>query len=311
MNSLLQCLFYIPELRNYLIKEKDKFRNDQPICKALSEVMYGLKYENKEYFEPILFKKEMGNKNSLFSGVRAGDAKDLYFNLIDGIISETVAEVENQSFSENYNPLNKDSVFKEAYNEMDKHNTINNLFMGFYEIIYKCENYPNVHVYSFTNDAFILFNLVAISEYWKNNQLRLEDCFEYNYNRRYNTTFFCSKCDKNETNDGEEKIYRPPKILVIILDRGKGKSFRGKVSFEIDLDLKMFIDEKNYKYSSKYKLISVSTHSGTSSSSGHYTACCQIDNGRYYYFSDTYATEVDRNKMFENEPYLLFYKREY
>ena len=312
MNSLLQCLFYIQELRDYFIKEKNNFKENQPICRALSEVMYGLKYENKEYFEPILFKKEMGTKNSLFSGVRAGDVKDLYFNLIDGIISETIVEKEYQSFSVNYEPTSKLSVFSETYNEMDKDNKINDLFMGYYEIIYKCKKDPSVNVYSFSTDAFILFNLEKISNFWQNNQLKLEDCFEYNFNRRYNTAFFCSKCDATETNTTEDKIYRPPKILVIILDRGKGKSFKGKVSFGIDLDLNDFIDEENYrkKYSSKYKLISVSTHSGTSSSSGHYTACCKIDNGKYYYFSDTYVHEVDKSKLFENEPYLLFYKRE-
>ena len=69
------------------------------------------------------------------------------------------------------------------------------------------------------------------------------------------------------------------------------------------------MDEKDYKNCSKYELISVSTHSGTSSSSGHYTACCLIDNGDYYYFSDTYVQKVDKNKIYENEPYLLFYRR--
>ena len=82
MNSLLQCLFYIQELRVYFLNKKNEFREDQPVCKALSEVMYGLKYDYKEYFEPKQFKKAMGNKNSLFSRFKAGDAKDLFFNLI-------------------------------------------------------------------------------------------------------------------------------------------------------------------------------------------------------------------------------------
>ena len=310
MNSLLQCLYYIPELREYFIKEKNNFKNNQPICKALSEVMFGLKYENKEYFEPILFKKEMGNKNSLFSGVKAGDAKDLYFNLIDGIISETAVEIENQSINEDYDPTNKLSVFKETYNEIDNKNTINDLLLGYYDITYKCKNNPNIKLYSFSTDAFILFNLEKISKYWQNNQLKIEDCFEYNYNRRYDTSFYCSKCDKTEMNTAFDTIYRPPKILVVILDRGKGKSFKGNVTFDFDLDLKNFIDEENYQASSKYTLISVSTHSGTSSSSGHYTACCLTDNDKYYYFSDTYVQAVhNKNQIFENEPYLLFYRR--
>ena len=32
MNSLLQCLLYIPELRNYFIQEKENFEEDQEVC---------------------------------------------------------------------------------------------------------------------------------------------------------------------------------------------------------------------------------------------------------------------------------------
>ena len=113
MNSLLQCLFYIQELRIFFISKKDEFREDQPVCKALSEVMYGLKYCYKEYFEPKQFKKVMGNKNSLFSGVKAGDAKDLFFNLIDSLLNETLKENDNQSSAMSINLANKEYVFRE------------------------------------------------------------------------------------------------------------------------------------------------------------------------------------------------------
>ena len=309
MNSLLQCLFYIQELRIFFISKKDEFREDQPVCKALSEVMYGLKYCYKEYFEPKQFKKVMGNKNSLFSGVKAGDAKDLFFNLIDSLLNETLKENDNQSSAMSINLANKENVFREIQKEVDEKNIINDLFIGYYEIIYKCERNNKTNIYSFSTETFILFNLEKISNYYQNNKLTIDDCFEYNYKRRYETSFYCTNCKKTENNITEDIIYRPPKILVIILDRGKGKSFKGKVIFEEKLDLKDFIDEQNYEYSSKYKLISVSTHSGTSSSSGHYTACCLTDNGDYYYFSDTYVHKVDKNKIYENEPYLLFYRR--
>ena len=51
MNSLLQCLYHIKEIRDFFIKEKDKFTNKKPVCKALAEVMYGLKYDKKDYLK--------------------------------------------------------------------------------------------------------------------------------------------------------------------------------------------------------------------------------------------------------------------
>ena len=107
-----------------------------------------------------------------------------------------------------------------------------------------------------------------------------------------------------------EKIYRPPKILLIVLDRGHGKTFKGDVEINKYLDLKNIIDEDEYEYSSLYKLICVSTHSGESSlTRGHYTASCLADNNKYYSFNDTYVKEIDDNNIINNEPYLLFYEQ--
>ena len=309
MNSLLQCLFYIKDLRDYFIREKNNFKNNQVVCKALSEVMYGLKNDPKDYFEAKQFKKEMGNKNSLFFGVKAGDAKDLFINLIDSILTETTIDNDDQYSNGSIDLTDKNQVFKEMYKEVDMNNIINKLFIGFYETKYKCQKNPKDFIYSFSSESFISFNLEKASNYFKNNYVTIENCFEYNYDRTYTTSFHCSKCNKTENNSANDIIYIPPEILVIVLDRGKGKSFKGNVLIDINLDLKCFIDNEKEKNNSKYKLIGVSTHSGTSSSSRNYTACCLTDNGKYYYFSDTYVHEISESKLFENEPYLLFYKR--
>lgn len=98
--------------------------------------------------------------------------------------------------------------------------------------------------------------------------------------------------------------------MVIILDRGKGKMFKGPVKINKYLDLGQIITEPEYKYSSLYRLICISTHKGTSSASGHYVANCLTDNGKYHYFSDNYVEEIDNeDRLFYDEPYLLFYER--
>ena len=158
-------------------------------------------------------------------------------------------------------------------------------------------------------EAFIIFNLQNISNYYNNAQLKLEDCFDYNFDRRYNTFFYCSRCQRIENNISEDKLYRPPKILVLILDRGKGKSFKGNVSFNASLDITNFVEEKDENSSFKYTLISFITHTGPSSLSGHYTAYCLTDNGKYYYFNDEYVDEINGKLYYNGEPYILFYKR--
>lgn len=312
MNSLLQCLFYIQEFRNYFINNEYNFKeNEQPLCKGLSEVMIGLKNDYNNYFEPKNFQKIIEKKNNLFAEFKPADTKDLFFNIIDSILNELLIEEKALSVRSNLNGelnINEIQMFNELQKENDQNNIINKLFLGYYENIYKCKN--GNCIFSFNTDAFILFNLEQISRYYNNNQLELENCFEYNFNRRYNTSFYCSICKKNETNIAEDKIYRPPKILVLILDRGKAKSFKGNVTFHISLDLKNIIEEKKRNYSSKYKLISFIIHSGPSNLSGHYTTYCLTDNGKYFYFNDENVTEIQGNINYIGDPYLLFYMRE-
>ena len=311
MNSLLQCLFYIKELRDYFIQNKNKFTNEQRVCKAFGEVMNELENSDDDYVEPKLFKKLMGNVNNLFKGCKAGDVKDLFFNLIDTFLTELSKE-NNYEGSENndIDYSDKKQMLKETLKEIDKDNIINKIFIGYYETIYKCSKYnKNVDTYSFQTESFLLFELEKIKKYFNTSNLSIELGFKYYYREQLNTEFYCSECQKTHKGNAYEKIYRPPKILLIILDRGHGKTFKGDVEINKYLDLKNIIDEERFEYSSLYKLICISTHKGTSSSSGHYTACCLADNNKYYYFSDTYVHEIDENNLFNDEPYLLFYKQ--
>ena len=315
INSLLQCFYYIPELRNYFINNKNYFSDNQPVCMALSDIMYKLKYGNEKYYKVTKFIKIMEKNNRLFSSYKGGDAKDLFFNLIDLLLNEMIIDYNDNKSTISLINDDKKKMLKEAKKEIGPNNIINSLFIGFYEIIYKCQKanpYLKKEVYAFNTEAFILFELEIISNYYKNDIFTLEDCFDYNFNRRYNTSFYCSLCDKKETNISEEKIYEPPKILVLILDRGKGKKFKGNVDINTYLNLKSFIDQDNDKeFNFNYKLISILTHSGPSSSSGHYTACCLTDKGKFYHFNDEYVQEITNKKqLFKDEPYLLFYKRE-
>ena len=320
MNSLLQCLFYIPELRQFFINEQ--FTEKQEACQALSEVMKSLNNKKSKKIKPEKFKEIMGKKNKLFSGIKAGDAKDLLFNVIDILLLElTQDEDDNENYDNESLPnegksnekinniTDQNKLFQLCKSETNENLIINKLFIGYYEQIYNCSKIKNKKIYSFQSESFILFELQKIKNYFGDKKLNLELCFSYLYRKRKNSSFFCSECNSIENSDCHEVIYRPPKILVIILDRGKGKTFKEQVVFHPYLDLVNCISEENYDYSSLYQLIGVITHSGKSSSSGHYTARCLTDKGEYYYFSDEQVIQIEYDEgLLDNEPYILFYK---
>ena len=316
MNSLLQCFYYIKELREEFIMNKNKYKKDQKVCKAFAEVMYRLKYENANYTDAKEFKNIMGDKNNLFKGCKAADVKDLFINLIDAFIGELSKDDDNESIYNEPNYTDKIEMFQEAEREVDENIVINKLFLGYYETDYLCPDIKNIHIYSFQEQTFLLFELLLISKYYETKNLTLKKCFEFYFSREDKlSTFDCSKCHKTHKNNCIEKIYKLPEILVIALDRGYGKAFQGDVKFKTELnlneDLNNCIDRDNKENVKNifYKLICISTHSGNSSASGHYTSCCQTDNGKYYYFSDTYVHEINEKNLYEDEPYLLFYKK--
>ena len=317
MSSLLQCLYYIPELRNFFINNIDYFyKNDKYICLSFAEIMYKYYYNNTktvDIFAILRFKQLMGEKNKLFKGY-GGDAKDLYFNFIDLILDElTIKQNQDESSTkdEMLNTIDKEKTFLESEKEVDENNIINKIFSGFYETSYKCAHNEELGLktYSFTHETFILFNLELISKHYNKDPLTIEDCLKFNFNRSYSSSFYCNVCNIIEKNKAEDKIYKPPLILVLILDRGHGKGFKGKVEFDLELDLKDFIDEDKYKNNSKYYLMGVINHIGDSSLQGHYTACCLTDNREFYFFNDEKSFKANQELLKLGETYLLFYRR--
>ena len=318
MNSLLQCFFHINKLRDYLIENRSSYNNDKLISKELANVMYELKCRDKKYYKPTDFKKAIAEKNNLFKGRKAADAKDLFFNLIDSLTNELNDINSKESSTEGELDFRKkEEILKLSEKEFNNSNFVNQLFLGFYETKYLCpvknkKKPKNNYIYSFQIESFILFELEKIKNYY-NKDLSLDLCFKYltKEDGDEKSSFFCSLCKTTHNNNFQNKIYRPPEVLIIILDRGRGKKFKGKVEFGKELDLKNYIDTDSKCENTLYKLISISTHMGDSSEQGHYIAYCLNEDGKYYLFNDSYVKKVqDEKELYEDEPYLLFYQKE-
>ncbi len=121
----------------------------------------------------------------------------------------------------------------------------------------------------------------------------------------------CNICKNRFPSSYMNIIYSGPKILVIVLNRGKGIEFRVKLNFREDLDLTNYIEMK--QSGCIYKLIGVVTHLGENGASGHFIAYCRspIDN-QWYRYNDDIVTKVNN---FQKEiidyamPYILFFQK--
>ena len=311
MNSLLQCLFNIEELREYFLKElkEGKINKKQhPISYRFAKTMRSLLYSKKKFIIPKKFKEVIGKYNPLFKEDNAADATDLFRILIDSFISELKTDNKEDDEKGEYASNDKNEIFKYIQKEMNE-NIIYKYFSVFTLITYICQsnNHWGAITYSYINDSSITFNLENIIKNNKSNIITLNDCFRYIQKEIKNNEFSCHKCNKTSKGTSYERILVAPQILIIILNRGKGKKIENKVIIDKVLDISDFVDEKLSDKNLYYQLIGSCNHLGDSSPSGHYTSTCLYNND-FYFFNDKYYQPLDHYD-YAGEPYILFYRR--
>ena len=315
MNSLLQCLYYCVDFRDYFLGMEINHSQPMPMCKLLKQLMYGLKNSKRRNFSPKDIKNELNNYE-LFKEGKEADASDLLDQLFYTIINEFKNE---DSISETVyyeeKVFNKLAMLEDNKKEVDFNIIINKLFLGFYEKEYKCNK---SHLkYSFQNEYRIVFPLEEISNYKKKKSLTIYDCFNYYYQNEQKEYEKCYRYKCGENSYMKEKIYEAPNILIIILDRGPNKNYKEIVYFDEYIDLTDYIDnQQKYKNINDYKLIGVITHLGKSGNYGHYISFCLCDDNNFYRFDDSYVNiKTKKGKvnsigiLYEGTSYVLFYQK--
>ena len=193
MNSLLQCLFNIPKLRNYFIEElrnKTFTKKSTPICYYFAKVMKDLLYSKEKYIIPDKFKKYISKKNILFKDNKAADATDLFRYLIESFLDE-IESISDNSEDENEKgntsgegiSIYKKTLFNEIKKEI-KNNYIYSILNVYNIVTYYCpfhkKNEDNI-TYSIESDSNITFYLENIMENRKrniNSPITIKECFE-------------------------------------------------------------------------------------------------------------------------------------
>ena len=336
MNATIQCLVNIDALTKYLLTDDifNKILNESYKCDILNS--YSILLEKlccdekiTHYYSPKQFKDIISLKNPLFKGIQANDSKDLIYFLIEQMnyefnkinikIKENINYNNNNNYSEQFhsdrNLMLKSFINDYSYNN---NNIISKLFFSLIENETTCGgcNTKKFNFQSYFSLEFILENIYNKiygnqNKNLNNKKLSLEQCFE-NYNE---TTFlngenglYCSKCKCQKNSTYITRIYSLPPIIIIILNRGRGNSFKCQVDFPESINTQKYVQ---CPINSNYSLIGVVSHLGSSDMSGHFIAYCRHRiNKKWYCYND--ATVVccsdQKNDFKKGVPYILFYE---
>ena len=328
MNAILQFLIHVPELSLYFLNE---YQNDKQLLKSknphslskgdLSEAYYivvkGVKDNSEEKtfkynsYNPKQFKEVLGKYNPQFSRYEANDSKDLILYLLQ-TFHEELNYFGDKTAPTNIQPPNQTLRYN-AYNYFNlvysttNFSKISQLFYGTYENIIKCVECKN-SFYSYQKFEYISFSTYS----YKNKKFDIMKGFEHIESKQElkgDNQYNCIICNKMVDASLISKIIDLPKYLILNIDYGKNKVNEVKqLQFEEEIDLQKFISFYCGQ-KTKYKLVAVCTHIGSSGPTGHYIAFC-LDkiNKIWYKFDDSTCKKADKYELNNNSPYLLLYE---
>ena len=203
-------------------------------------------------------------------------------------------------------PLEEVRIFKNENNLKNNMQMINNI------------NQNQFQMFQFNNNMFnnnLIINNIFIQNNNNQNIVNIYDCFEHFQKDEIfqgDNAMWCNSCNASLPCKNKTFIYTGPNVLILILNRGKGKQFEVKLEFYEHINLDKFIVKKD-KPSMIYDLYGVVTHIGESGESGHFVASCKSPcNNRWYRFNDAYITPINdvQSEIINFQmPYILFYKK--
>ena len=308
MNSTLQCLLHIVELSFYFIDSYNVFQREHlnMIQKTETKGLLSEEYKNivvnvlsgkeekrffgiisSDSFSPTNFNKLIGRLNPQFKRYEANDAKDLIIYLLQEMHEEL-----NYYGGKKLDKIPKCNQLDEvdAFNFFYKVNSTMNfsiisyLFWGIVKQATICSacgrtlyNFQYFHYLSFPLYNYIeRFNIYnGLKDYTKKEILKGDN------------KFYCQICRGLREAEVKSVIYYLPQYLLINFDYGKDKKYKPA---SIDFGSSICITKEFLSFdigSVNYDLIAVSSHIGSSGSSGHYIAFCKDPQNNWHKFNDS------------------------
>ena len=326
LNSVLQLLFNINELKEYFISKKfleelnvnikknnfkiKNIKNHVHFVQNFYSLINDYNNNNHKTLTPKILLKSIENINNDFQGFNQHDSQEILL-----IIMDIIHEILNYEVDVNYQgkPQNEtDLIVIESINELSKilnskYSLINDLFFGMYYNVYK--SIENNNKDEIISKKYEHFNNLTLEFFGDNLVENLDMFFK---NEVLDSPLYHEKTKKKYKFYKNIKIVNSPKYLFITLKKYNNslRKYNNYYTFPIkNLDFSKYcIGYDNYEC--LYDLIGVICHIG-SLNFGHYYSILKKNN-KWYILNDDdineYDIETNKNKIFNNA-YILLYKK--
>lgn len=306
INSVLQSLFNIPSIQNYL---EDVSRITKEVDISIEQTLFGLFVkiyidsqrapQNEVWYEPNYFLDKLFNSTNTFKRYEMGDAYELFLTLLR-IFDDEIVSI-NRAINSIRNSPRKDDIF-------NRNNPIH-CFSSFFDFNTENKRNPKFPYYR-TPDLREVFNLIPIKPNTNGVEKAIQEFTENPYYRKFLSL---------------------PEILVVkvnvfgIENGNYHKVFvKTPISIQLELSTNKSENMKNDNFQAEnaiYDLISILMHIGTDFSSGHFmtvfNACDRIivgDDANFWGLNDEQLGKfLDQNEIPGSETcssvYMMFYQK--
>ena len=170
MNATLQCFFHVSKLTKYLSENKYTYDGIKikpySISSEYIKLIKELLYKNGQVdYAPYDFKEILGQKNPLFAGVAANDAKDLIMFILEELAKDLSIKKNKSIYGKNdeydgfIDQTDERTSFKESVKQFEKDvSIIKDLFYFMIKTESLCQN-CKTKIYNFQVMNFIIFPL--------------------------------------------------------------------------------------------------------------------------------------------------------
>ncbi|KAK5642978.1 hypothetical protein RI129_009145 [Pyrocoelia pectoralis] len=279
LNSILQALFHVPALVNWLISEKQHSDECEDtggsmcvIC-AMRKTLQDSQQRNINTIRPyLIYNKLRILCRNLIPG-RQEDAHEFLRYLVEAMEKAYLSRFKNNS--------EFDSRIKET-------TPLNQILGGYLRSAVRCLECGNVST-TFQHFQDVLLDIRKAQT--------LDEALELYFSRE-------------KLDDDSYHCESSPMVLCIQLKRFSINSKISKqIQFRQRLDMTKYV-RKRPVGPLIYKLVALVTHMGISVNCGHYTAIVQVPGGSFYQFDDSIVKPISNQAVFGTSAYIMLYELE-
>jgi ubiquitin carboxyl-terminal hydrolase 8 len=313
LNAVIQCLSHIDILSN------DEFKNQTIKYKRGSELLEEwIDIQNKIWLlednnivDPInlinIFNKKCKKDNIYFESFNQNDASEFLEIFLDFMHKDLSRKININIKGEPKTQLDKLYYNNLKTQQKNFNNNYSYIIENFYTSGLSLTQCPNCKYLNDNHEIFVIINLEL-----NNGYKSLYDCLDNYTNTEKlddDNKFKCGECSEYVNASRKLLFWDLSPVIILLLKKYNGNGvITNKVDYPIELDMKKYC--LNYKdHSTKYELSGICIQRGNLNS-GHYYSICKnnLDN-KWYLYNDNQVNDIEEDNVFNNHPYLLFYKR--